>query len=410
MANATAIAPPDTDQSSAKHDDRLILAMENDQTRQPTETVKPWKILVVDDESEVHSVTRLALEDFSFAGRGLEFIDVYSGAEAKQKIKENPDTAIILLDVVMETDDAGLEVARYVRQELGNHFVRIILRTGQPGMAPERRVLKVYDINDYRAKTELTQSRMFTVIYTALSSYRDLIALARSRHRLVGLVNELEQFAHVATTDLQDPLKDLIGQIQLFQRSQKDKLDEEATKQLDDMWQSSLRLQNVVNDLLTVANIGGENETRTITDCEAVIDEACEGLRQMIDSSQARITRDPMPKVFANRRQLVQLFQNLISNAIKFQPGENPQVHISVTTRGRDWLFTVTDKGIGIPPENLDNVFRLFYKYHENQQYEGTGIGLAICEKVVRWHGGKIWVDSTPGKGSSFFFTLPLSE
>lgn len=145
-------------------DDHLMLALDEPADVTATEKPQPWKILVVDDEMEVHSVTRLALEGFSFAGRPLEFIDVYSGAEAKQAMSDHPDTAIMLLDVVMETDDAGLDVARFVRQELGNHYVRIVLRTGQPGMAPERRVLKVFDINDYRAKTELTQDRMFTVI------------------------------------------------------------------------------------------------------------------------------------------------------------------------------------------------------------------------------------------------------
>ena len=175
-------------------DDQLMLAKDNasnaDGAVLPS---KGWKVLIVDDEEEIHVVTRLALRDFSFGGRHLEFISAYSGAEAKELIRENPDIAIILLDVVMETDSAGLDVAQFIRQEVGNHFVRIILRTGQPGLAPERRVLKVYDINDYRAKTELTQDRLFSVIYTALSSYRDLVSLARSRHQLIGLVNEVEQ-------------------------------------------------------------------------------------------------------------------------------------------------------------------------------------------------------------------------
>lgn len=390
-------------------DDRLMLALES-QPAPAQEADRPWKILVVDDEKEVHSVTRLALEGFTFAGRSLEFIDVYTGEEAKKAIAEHPDTAIILLDVVMETDDAGLEVARYVRQELGNYFVRIILRTGQPGMAPERRVLKVYDINDYRAKTELTQDRMFSVIYTALSSYRDLIALARSRYRLVGLVNELEQFAQVASTELQIPLKDLAGQIQILEREQKDKLDVSGRKSLENLWHATLQLQGVVNDLLTIANIGGQNETRTLTDCETVVEEACRGLRQLFGKRHPRLTYDELPTVFANRRQLVQLFQNLISNAIKFQPGDDPEVHIGVSTRGRYWLFSIVDKGIGIDPERQESIFGLYKKFHQDPQTEGSGVGLAICEKVVRWHGGNIWVESTPGRGSSFNFTIPLSE
>lgn len=390
--------------------DALFLALDEDKSKQPSESGKPWKVLVVDDEKEVHVVTRLALEDFSFAGRSLVFLNAYSGAEAKHIIKDNPDTALILLDVVMETDDAGLEVARYIRQELGNHFVRIILRTGQPGMAPERRVLKVYDINDYRAKTELTQDRMFSVVYTALSSYRDLIALARSRHRLAGVVTELEQFAHVASKDLQSPLSDMVGQIQLFQRSYKDSLDEAGKERLNGIWNTTLRLQSVVDDLVTMSQIGNPNETRSLTNCESVLDEACASLQSLIQARNAKITRGPMPTVYACRRQLVQLFQNLISNAIKFQPQEQPQVHIAVNTQGRDWQFLVADKGIGIQAEDQDKIFNIFHRVSDSPHHDGSGIGLAICEKIVHWHGGKIWVESQPGSGATFYFTIPLSE
>jgi signal transduction histidine kinase len=410
MPIASTKTVPGNEEFPVGKDDALFLALDESKGEEPREEGKPWKVLVVDDEKEVHVVTRLALDDFTFAGRGLEFLNAYSGAEAKQMIRDNPDTALILLDVVMETDDAGLEVARYVRQELGNHFVRIILRTGQPGMAPERRVLKVYDINDYRAKTELTQDRMFSVVYTALSSYRDLIALARSRHRLAGVVSELEQFAHVATKDLQAPLMDLVGQLQLFQRLHQERFDDASREQFDSIWHATLRLQSVVDDLVTLANMGGQNETRTLTNCETVLDEACESLRPLITARKARITRGPMPTVYASRRQLVQLFQNLISNAIKFQPRDPPQVHIAVGTKGRDWLFLVADKGIGIHPEHQDKIFKVFRQLTDIPQYDGSGIGLAICEKIVRWHGGKIWVESEPGQGSTFYFTLPLSE
>ncbi len=393
-----------------RSDDALFLAIDDKKTKAPTDGGKPWKVLVVDDEKEVHVVTRLALDDFSFAGRGLEFLNAYTGAEAKKIARENPDIALILLDVVMETDDAGLEVARYIRQELGNHFVRIILRTGQPGMAPERRVLKVYDINDYRAKTELTQDRMFSVVYTALSSYRDLIALARSRHQLAGVVGELEQFATVATKDLQSPLMDLVGQLQLFQRQYKDSFDEASKEKFDSIWHSTLRLQSIVDDLVTVTRVGNPHEMRSLTNCETVIDEVCEDLKPLIEARKVKITRDPLPTVYANRRQLFQLFQNLLSNAIKFQPGKNPEVHIGVSTQGRDWLFSVADKGIGIHPEHHEMIFKLFRRLVDAPHYDGSGIGLAICEKVVRWHGGRIWVESEPGKGATFFFTLPYSE
>jgi response regulator RpfG family c-di-GMP phosphodiesterase len=147
-----------------------------------------WKVLIVDDEPEVHAVTKLALSDFSFQGKNLEFISAYSGTEAKKMIELHPDAAIMLLDVVMETDDAGLLVARYIREELHNHYVRIILRTGQPGQAPERQVIVNYDINDYKSKTELTAQKLFTVVMSSLRSYRDILSIDSSRKGLEKII------------------------------------------------------------------------------------------------------------------------------------------------------------------------------------------------------------------------------
>lgn len=148
-----------------------------------------WKVLIVDDEPEVHAVTKLALNDFQFQHKRLEFLNAYSGAEARILLAAHPDIAIVLLDVVMETDDAGLQVARYIRGELKNQFVRIILRTGQPGQAPERQVIVDYDINDYKSKTELTAQKLFTVIMSSLRSYRDIISLEQSRQGLAKIID-----------------------------------------------------------------------------------------------------------------------------------------------------------------------------------------------------------------------------
>ncbi|NTS75992.1 DUF3369 domain-containing protein [Catenovulum sp. SM1970] len=153
-----------------------------------------WKIIIVDDEPEVHAVTKLALSDFEFQNKGLEFISAYSGKEAEEVLLSHPDAAIVLLDVVMETDDAGLKVAEFIRQQADNHFVRIILRTGQPGQAPERQVIVNYDINDYKSKTELTAQKLFTVVMASLRSYRDIIAIEENRKGLEKIIK--------ASTDL----------------------------------------------------------------------------------------------------------------------------------------------------------------------------------------------------------------
>ena len=168
-------------------EDDLLFADEDDTSIAP-EGAKAWKVMIVDDEPAIHDVTKMALGDFSFDGRRIEFINVMSGAEAREAIVTHPDTAVMLLDVVMESDHAGLDVARFVREVAHNSSVRIVLRTGQPGQAPERQVITDYDINDYKEKTELTASKLFTLMYSSLRSYRDIIALEANKRGLEQVI------------------------------------------------------------------------------------------------------------------------------------------------------------------------------------------------------------------------------
>jgi response regulator RpfG family c-di-GMP phosphodiesterase len=172
---------------------------------------RPWKILIVDDEKDVHTVTRLALKRFDFEGRGLEFIHSYSAEEAMHVVETTPDIAMILLDVVMESEHAGLELVRYIREEVGNTAVRIVLRTGQPGQAPEQQVIRDYDINDYKNKTELTTSKLSTLVYAGLRAYRDIVTLQKSKKGLEKLIRasrgissrqELNSFVNVTLRQL----------------------------------------------------------------------------------------------------------------------------------------------------------------------------------------------------------------
>jgi len=169
--------------------DEFIFADEAPEDNSQAESLVPWKLLIVDDEMEVHSVTKLALRDFVFQGRNIEFISAYSGKQAKEKIDTVDDIAVILLDVVMETDDAGLQVASYTRDVAQNKLVRIVLRTGQPGQAPERDVIINYDINDYKSKTELTSQRLFTTIISAFRSYKDLVSIEYNRQGLERVID-----------------------------------------------------------------------------------------------------------------------------------------------------------------------------------------------------------------------------
>lgn len=170
-----------------ENDDDMMFADDTDDIIETSHASK-WKVMLVDDEPAIHEVTKMALSDFTFDGRELEFISAMSGAEAKQAIIDHPDTALMLLDVVMESDHAGLDVVRYVREQASNKNVRIVLRTGQPGQAPEKSVIIDYDINDYKEKTELTSIKLFTLMYASLRSYRDIVALEANKHGLERVI------------------------------------------------------------------------------------------------------------------------------------------------------------------------------------------------------------------------------
>lgn len=168
-------------------DDLFIFAEEEQQPDIP-ENIKKWKLIIADDEEEIHSVTRMVLSNYKFDGASLDILSAFTGAETKKLIQDNPDTAVILLDVVMERENSGLETVRWIREELKNHFVRIILRTGQPGQAPEKQVIRDYDINDYKEKTELTDQKLFTIITSSIRSFRDIKTIDRNKRGLEQII------------------------------------------------------------------------------------------------------------------------------------------------------------------------------------------------------------------------------
>ena len=189
--------------------DELLFA--DDHEDESVEYQGTWKILIVDDEPEIHAVTKLALSDFEFQNRNLEFISVFNGEQAREVLLKERDIAVVLLDVVMETDDAGLRIADFIRNEANNHFIRIILRTGQPGQAPERDVIINYDINDYKSKTELTAQKLFTVVIAALRSYRDIVAIDENR---IGLEKIISASANLFQThSLENFIQGIVQQL-----------------------------------------------------------------------------------------------------------------------------------------------------------------------------------------------------
>ncbi len=220
---------------------------------------------------------------------------------------------------------------------------------------------------------------------------------------------ELQQFAYVASHDLQEPLRMVASYTQLLAKRYKGKLDGDADEFIMYAVDGATRMQTLINDLLAYSRVSTRGKEFEQTDCEAVLQEALANLHKAIDESSAIITHDPLPTIMGDHTQLVQLFQNLTGNAIKFRGTKPPEVHIGAQRGEREWQFCVQDNGIGIDHQYEDRIFVIFQRLHSKLDYPGTGIGLAICKKVVERHGGNIRVASTPGQGATFYFSIPFN-
>jgi PAS domain S-box-containing protein len=235
-------------------------------------------------------------------------------------------------------------------------------------------------------------------------------ALEQSKLELERSNTELERFASIASHDLREPLRAIAGFARLLAKRYEGQLDLEADEYITYILDGTNRLQRLIDDLLTYSRVGTRGKEFETTDCNVILDAAISNLAMAVDESNASITYDPLPKVQGDGVQLEQLFQNLISNAIKFRGEDRPRVHVGVQREEEEWVFAVKDNGIGIEPQFANRIFEIFQRLHTQQEYPGTGIGLAICQRIVERHGGRIWFESDRGVGSTFYFTIPADE
>jgi PAS domain S-box-containing protein len=221
---------------------------------------------------------------------------------------------------------------------------------------------------------------------------------------------ELEQFAYVASHDLQEPLRTVAGFTQLLAKRYTGQLDARADEFIAFAVDGAKRMQQLIQDLLAYSRVGAHGEPFQPTDCTALVQQALANLALTIQESGARVTYDPLPTVSGAEGQLTRLWQNLIGNALKYRSARPPQVHITVQPQGSAWQFAVQDNGIGFEPHQAERIFGVFQRLHSRGAYPGTGIGLAICRKIVERHGGCIWAEGRPGEGATFYFTLPMER
>jgi PAS domain S-box-containing protein len=263
---------------------------------------------------------------------------------------------------------------------------------------------------EWRTRPNVSQEIIYFVARDVTAQKEVSEKLADYSHELERSNGELQQFAYVASHDLQEPLRAVAGCVQMLGERNAGKLDERSKELMGYAVDGAKRMQTLINDLLSYSRVGSKGINKSWMDPKAAVDKAIRQLQTSLDECHAAVSIDPLPRVSADAVQLTQLFQNLIGNAIKFHDGKPPEVRISARQEPGETIFSVRDNGIGIAPEYHDRLFRVFQRLHSRVQYAGTGIGLAICKKIVERHGGRIWVESQTGQGATFLFSIPKEK
>ncbi|HZQ70790.1 MAG TPA: ATP-binding protein [Terriglobales bacterium] len=370
---------------------------ESMETSDRTDRKLKLRALMVEDEP---ADAELALQALRLADLEVTADVAQTAAEFSELIKKN-SYEVVLADYKLPGWN-GMESVEIVRRE--GLDIPVILVSGALGELTAVECIK-QGAADYILKDHL--ARLPGSVRRAIRETKLRQEHRQSQDDLARSNRDLEQFAYVASHDLQEPLRMVATYTQLLEERYGSKLDAEANRYIHYAVDGALRMQKLVQDLLAFSRVGRQGETLESTDCNLVLQVALENLDAARKESGAIIQSCHLPVLIADRSQLVQVFQNLIGNAIKFRGSEPPWIQVRAELIGKEWVFSVADNGIGIAPEHADSVFVIFRRLHARTEYPGNGIGLSICKKIVEQHGGRIWVESQVGHGSTFRFTLP---
>jgi signal transduction histidine kinase len=373
----------------------------------------PATVMVVDDVAANLQVMASELER-----GGYSVVVAQGGEEAMERAAlVRPD--LILLDVLMPGID-GFETCRRLKSAQATRDIPVIFMTA---LSDTPQKLAGFDVGavDYvtkpldgtevlaRVRTQVALAEMRRQLAARNAQLAQEVAVRQQAEAALQRSNaELEQLAYVASHDMQEPLRMIASYLQLVEQRYQDKLDADGREFIGYAVDGAKRMQVLINDLLTYSRVGTKARPFEPVALQAVVDTALVHLRVAIEESGALVAiSNPLPKVQGDSTQLVQLMQNLVANAIKFRGSATPEVRIECRDDGAAWCLKVRDNGIGIEPAYFERIFVLFQRLHGRGSYPGTGIGLALCKRIVERHGGRIWVESTPGQGSAFCFTLP---
>jgi light-regulated signal transduction histidine kinase (bacteriophytochrome) len=303
----------------------------------------------------------------------------------------------------------GYEVCKHLKSSPNTCEVPIIFISALDDASDKVRAFAAGGV-DYITKP-FQEAEVLARIEHQLRIQRLQKQLLKQNEELQRSNQELEQFAYVVSHDLQQPLQSVTGFVKLLQLKYEATLDETAQDYLNRIHDTGSRMQRLIQNLLIYAQVSRQQQEFQNTDCNNVLKQVLENLQGVIEEHHVTLTHDSLPVVWGRETQLLQLFQNLISNGIKFvHPNVNPVVHISAVQQKKQWRIGIQDNGIGIKSDYLEQIFHIFQRVHATQHYPGTGIGLAVCKKIVEQHGGKIWVESQIDQGTTFYFTLPCSH